>query len=69
MCINHVLTATNINGDSFRYNTMPILAIVGIHNFRDWCCHLYSSCSSATQRWLMILTYLGSHCIKFHPAR
>jgi hypothetical protein len=22
----------------------------GIHNFRNWCCHLYSSCSSAIKR-------------------
>jgi hypothetical protein len=27
MCMNHVLTAANINRDSFRYSTMPILSI------------------------------------------
>jgi hypothetical protein len=21
-----------------------------VHNFRDWCCHLYNSCSSVMQR-------------------
>jgi hypothetical protein len=23
--------------------------VSGTHDFRDWCCHLYSSCSSAMQ--------------------
>jgi hypothetical protein len=28
-----------------------------IHNFRDWCCNLYtrSSCISAMQRWMVVL--------------
>jgi hypothetical protein len=36
----------------------------GIHNFRNWCCCPYSSCSSAMQQYLivLVLTYLGSQC-------
>jgi hypothetical protein len=26
----------------------------------DWCCHLYSSCSSAMQRWVKVLLYFRS---------
>jgi hypothetical protein len=40
----------------------------GIHNFRDWCSHLYSSCSSAMQRLMIALAYLGSQYTKFHAA-
>jgi hypothetical protein len=40
----------------------------GIHNFRNWCCHLYSGCSSSMQRWRIVLAYLGSQCTKFHAA-
>jgi hypothetical protein len=40
----------------------------GIHNFRDWCCHLYCSCSSAMQRKMLVLDYLGSQCTKFYAA-
>jgi hypothetical protein len=38
-----------------------------IYNFRDWCCHLYSSCSSVMQ-WMIVLAYLGSQCTKFHAS-
>jgi hypothetical protein len=27
----------------------------GIHNFRDWCCFMYSICSSAMQRQMIVL--------------
>jgi hypothetical protein len=40
----------------------------GIHNFRDWCCHIYSSCSSMIQQCMRVLTCLGSQCTKFHAA-
>jgi hypothetical protein len=37
----------------------------GIHNFWDWCFHLYSSFS--TMQWyVVVLAYLGSQCTKFH---
>jgi hypothetical protein len=39
-----------------------------IHNLWDWCCHLYSSCSSTVQ-WQMIgLAHLGSQCTTFPSA-
>jgi hypothetical protein len=31
----------------------------GVHNFRDWCCYLYFSCSSVMQRYMIVLEYLG----------
>jgi hypothetical protein len=39
-----------------------------IHNFRDWCYHLYSSCSSTMQWWTIVLAYLGSQCTQFLAA-
>jgi hypothetical protein len=39
-----------------------------IHNFWDWCCHLYSSCSSTMQQYMVVLAYLWSQCTKFHAA-
>jgi hypothetical protein len=38
----------------------------GIHNFQDLCYHLYSSSSSAMQRWMIVLAYLGSQCTQLH---
>jgi hypothetical protein len=38
------------------------------HNFRDWRCHLYSSCSSMMQWQMIVLAYLGSQCTKFYTA-
>jgi hypothetical protein len=44
------------------------------HIFRDWCWHLYSSCSSTMQRWMIcvVIAYLGGggggQCMKFHAA-
>jgi hypothetical protein len=43
-------------------------SVRGIHNFRDWCCHLCSSCSSTMLWWIIVLAYLGSQCTKFHAA-
>jgi hypothetical protein len=40
----------------------------GIHNLWDWCCHSYSSCSRAMQRYMIVLTYLGSQRTKFYSA-
>jgi hypothetical protein len=40
---------------------------MSVHNFRDWCCHLYIS-SSAIQRYMIVLAYLGSQCTIFHAA-
>jgi hypothetical protein len=40
----------------------------GIHNFWNWCCHLYNSCNSAMQRYMIVLAYLGIQCTKFHAA-
>jgi hypothetical protein len=34
--------------------------------FPGLCCHLYSNCSSAMQQYMIELTYLWSHCTKFH---
>jgi hypothetical protein len=39
-----------------------------VHNFRDWCCPLYSNCSSAMQWYVIVLAYLGSQCTKFYSA-
>jgi hypothetical protein len=39
-----------------------------IHNFRDWCCHLHSSCSSAMQRQMIVLAYLGRQSTECHTA-
>jgi hypothetical protein len=39
-----------------------------IHNFREWCCHLYNSCSSAMQRYVIALSCLGSQCTNFQAA-
>jgi hypothetical protein len=50
---NILLTTKNIRGD--------------IHNFWDWCCHLYSSCS-AMQRKMIRLAYFESQCTLFHTA-
>jgi hypothetical protein len=36
-----------------------------IHNLRDWCSHLYTSCSSAMQRLMIVLAYLRSQCTQF----
>jgi hypothetical protein len=41
---------------------------VCVHDFRDWCCHLYSSCSSAMQRYVVVLAYIGSQCTNFNTA-
>jgi hypothetical protein len=30
-----------------------------IHNVQDWCCHLYSSCSSKPHWEMIVLAYLG----------
>jgi hypothetical protein len=40
----------------------------GIHKFRDWWCHLYSSCNSMMQHYLIVIVNLGSQYIKFHAA-
>jgi hypothetical protein len=40
-----------------------------IHNFRDWRCHLYSSCSSMMQQYMIVLSYLGSQHTKYHAAQ
>jgi hypothetical protein len=39
---------------------------VDIHNFRYCCCHLYSSCSIVIEWYVIVLTYLGRQCSKFH---
>jgi hypothetical protein len=39
-----------------------------IHNLRDRCSHMYSSCSSAMQRWMIVPEYVGSQCTQFHAA-
>jgi hypothetical protein len=41
----------------------------GIHNFRDWRCRLYNSCSSAMRRQIIVLAHLGSQCTEFHASR
>jgi hypothetical protein len=38
-----------------------------IHNFWDWCCHLYNSCS-LIQWYVVVLAYLGSQCTEFYAA-
>jgi hypothetical protein len=52
-----------------RYSHIPhrntdLFDIRCIKNFRDWCRHLYNSCSRA----MILLAYLGSQCTKFHSA-
>jgi hypothetical protein len=39
-----------------------------INNFRNGRCHLYRSCSSAMQRYMIVLAYIESQCTKFHAA-
>jgi hypothetical protein len=39
-----------------------------IHNFRNWCFHLYSGCSSVTQQYMIVLAYLESYCTERHAA-
>jgi hypothetical protein len=39
-----------------------------IHNYRDWCCHLYSSCSSVMHHYMIVLAYLGSQHTKVQAA-
>jgi hypothetical protein len=39
-----------------------------IHNFWNWCCHLYSNCSRVMERQMIVLAYLGGQCTKFHTA-
>jgi hypothetical protein len=38
----------------------------GIHNFWDRCYHLYSSCGSVIQWYMIVLEYLRGQCTKFH---
>jgi hypothetical protein len=40
----------------------------GIHNFRDWCWHLYSICSSGMQLHIIVQAYLENQCTVFHAA-
>jgi hypothetical protein len=42
----------------------------GIHNFRDWCCHMCvcTCCSSVIQRYIIVPVYLGSQSTKFQTA-
>jgi hypothetical protein len=42
-----------------------IQKIESIHNFRDWCCHLYSCCSRAMEQYMIVLAHPGSQCSKF----
>jgi hypothetical protein len=46
----------------YTYNSRHSSIIIrgGIHNFRDQRCHLYSSCRSAMQRWMIVLAYLAN---------
>jgi hypothetical protein len=39
-----------------------------IHNFWGWCCHIYSSCSSMMQHYMIVLVYLGSQCTELYAA-
>jgi hypothetical protein len=41
----------------------------GTHNFRDWCCHLYSSSSSAMQPQIIVLANVESQYTKCNSAR
>jgi hypothetical protein len=49
--------AITINGNAHNKISNHLKIRGGFLNFWDWCCHLYSSCSSVIQR-----------CKKLHPA-
>jgi hypothetical protein len=52
------------------HNTVTYFIYVrgSIHNLRDWCYRMFSSRSSAMQRYMTVLAYPGSQCRKFRAA-
>jgi hypothetical protein len=50
------------------FREAKICYFIFIHNFLDWCCHLYNIRSSMIEWQTIVLAYLGSQCTKFQAA-